>query len=112
MSHDGPARSGPRLLPRTRVAFAAAAGLVLAQLSTLAVRAVTELMPEEPPIQVSPFAIIIPLAIQLVPLVALVLALVFRAKLRAADGTRIRPVLAIRGLVVAGIIALPLGLAA
>jgi hypothetical protein len=112
MSHDGSSVSGPRLAARTRIAIAASAGLTAVQILATGVHAATELMPEEPPIAVSPLLIVIPLAVQFVPLVALVLAVIFRARLRAADGTRVRPVLAIRGLLLAGIVALPLGIAA
>lgn len=65
-----------------------------------------------PPIETAPAVVILRVAIQVAPFVAFGLALLFRAGLRAADGGRIKPVLAIRWLLVAGLVALPLGIVA
>jgi hypothetical protein len=65
-----------------------------------------------PPVEVSPTAAILRTVVQVAPLVALILAVLFRARLRAADGRRIGPVLAIRLLPLVGLATLALGVAA
>jgi hypothetical protein len=65
-----------------------------------------------PPVEVSPTAAILRTVVQVAPLVALILAVLFRARLRAADGRRIGPVLAIRLLPLVGLATLALCVAA
>jgi hypothetical protein len=65
-----------------------------------------------PPVGVSPVAGILNTAIQAAPLVALLLAVLFRARLRTEDGHRVGAVLAIRVLPLAGLATLALGVAA
>jgi hypothetical protein len=65
-----------------------------------------------PPVEVSPVVGILNTVIQAAPLVALFLAVWFRARLRTADGHRVGAVLAIRVLPLAGLAALALGVAA
>lgn len=69
--------------------------------------------PTEPPsIEVSPVAAILGTVMQAAPVIALILAVLFRARLRTADGRRVGAVLAIRVLPLVGLATLALGVAA
>src|ERR1700675_3883505 len=67
---------------------------------------------ELPPVEASQAAAIIRTVVQVAPLVAVILAVLFRARLRAADGRRIGSVLAIRLLPLVGLATLAFGVAA
>jgi hypothetical protein len=111
-----------KVRPRTgrgralRVGLAIVSGSVAA-IGPLAV-AVLAATPDHPPtidpalIGVSPLLGILHTLVQVAPIVALVLAVLFRARLRAEDGGRIGAVLAIRLLPLVGLATLALGVAA
>jgi hypothetical protein len=68
--------------------------------------------PDAPIVAVSPVFVMLQAVVRVAPLIALVLAVLFRARMRTADGRRLRPVLAIRVLALAGLATLALGIAA
>ena len=99
----------------TRVGLAAALGLVagIGPLAAAVLAATPDFPPPtELPVEVSPVAAILRTVVQFAPLAALILAVLFRARLRAADGRRIGSVLAIRLLPLVGLATLALGVAA
>ena len=99
----------------TRVALAAALGLVAAigPLGAAVLAATPDFPPPTGlPVEVSPTAAILRTVVQFAPLVAVILAVLFRARLRAPDGRRIGSVLAIRLLPLVGLATLALGVAA
>jgi hypothetical protein len=67
---------------------------------------------ELPSIEASPVLRILRAVFQVAPIVALILAILFRARLRAEDGRRIGAVVAIRLLPIVGLATLALGVAA
>ena len=99
-----------------RVGLATAFGFVAAigPLAAAVLAATPDFPPPTavPPVEVSPAAAILRTIVQVAPLAALILAVLFRARLRDADGRRIGPVLAIRLLPLMGLVTLALGVAA
>jgi hypothetical protein len=99
-----------------RIALAIASGSVagIGAFAATALAATPDFPPptEPPPIAASPLIGILHAVLQAAPIVALILAVLFRAKLRAEDGQRIGSVLAIRLLPLVGLATLALGLAA
>ena len=67
---------------------------------------------ELPPVEASPLLGILHTVVQFAPIVALILAVLFRARLRTDDGHLVGSVLAIRLLPLVGLAALALGVAA
>jgi hypothetical protein len=100
----------------TRVGLAAVFGLVAAigPLAAAVLAATPDFPPptELPPVEASQAAAILRTVVQVAPLVAVILAVLFRARLRTADGRRIGSVLAIRLLPLVGLATLALGVAA
>ena len=99
----------------TRVALALGSGAVAAigPLAAAVLAATPDFPPPtELPVEVSPTAAILRTVVQFAPLVAVILAVLFRARLRAPDGRRIGSVLAIRLLPLVGLATLALGVAA
>lgn len=103
----------PRLI-RLAVASVSAAVATLGPLAVGVLAATPDRPPsiDPTPTGPSPVAVALQIILQTGPIVALVLAVLFRARLRGADGRRIGSVLAIRLLPLAGLAALGLGIAA
>jgi hypothetical protein len=101
---------------KLRVGLAIASGSVAAigAFAATTLAATPEFPPptEPPPIEASPLLGILHTVVQVAPIVALILAVLFRARLRADDGRRIGSVLAIRLLPLVGLATLALGVAA
>jgi len=111
-----PARFGSGRSRAARVGLAIVSGSVAAigAFAATALAATPDFPPpiEAPPIQASPVLGILHTVLQAAPIVGLILAILFRAKLRAEDGQRIGSVLAIRLLPLVGLATLTLGVAA
>jgi hypothetical protein len=111
-----PARSAVGRSRTVRVGMALASWTLVAigPLATAVLAATPDHPPSTDPIpaEISPFTLILTTALQAAPLVALILAVLFRARLRTADGRRIGAVLAIRVLPLAGLATFALGVAA